>query len=133
MVLQTDERVRLLREAGATHVRLYRDAMCGMGIDRHIFALYIVKRYLEVPSAFLETIMPRLLFKLSTSQTPMQQVAGVNLLRSTANATAGGGFGPVTADGYGVSYSVVGEHLLGFHISSKPTAPNTVGAMDLRS
>uniref|UniRef100_A0A3B3DAG7 Carnitine O-palmitoyltransferase 1, muscle isoform n=1 Tax=Oryzias melastigma TaxID=30732 RepID=A0A3B3DAG7_ORYME len=38
---------------------------------------------------------------------------------------AGGGFGPVADDGYGVSYIIVGENLITFHISSKFSSPNT--------
>ncbi|KAF6018439.1 hypothetical protein EB796_023244 [Bugula neritina] len=38
---------------------------------------------------------------------------------------AGGGFGPVSDDGYGVSYIVAGENTLFFHISSKISCPTT--------
>lgn len=40
--------------------------------------------------------------------------------------TAGGGFGPVTDKGYGVSYIIAGEDQISFHISSKRSADNTV-------
>ena len=40
--------------------------------------------------------------------------------------SAGGGFGPVADDGYGVSYIVAGEDLLFFHISSKKSCLTTV-------
>jgi len=40
--------------------------------------------------------------------------------------SAGGGFGPVADDGYGVSYIVAGEDILFFHISSKKSSPETV-------
>lgn len=40
--------------------------------------------------------------------------------------SAGGGFGPVADDGYGVSYVIVGEDLLFFHVSSKKSCPITV-------
>lgn len=40
--------------------------------------------------------------------------------------SAGGGFGPVSADGYGISYIVAGEDLIFFHISSlKSCAPTS--------
>lgn len=39
---------------------------------------------------------------------------------------AGGGFGPVADDGYGVSYIIVGEDMLFFHVSSKKSCPITV-------
>ncbi|EDO31440.1 predicted protein, partial [Nematostella vectensis] len=38
---------------------------------------------------------------------------------------AGGGFGPVADDGYGVSYIIAGEDQLFFHITCKHAAPNT--------
>jgi len=41
-------------------------------------------------------------------------------------SSAGGGFGPVADDGYGVCYNIVGESMLCFHISSKKSSSNTV-------
>jgi len=38
---------------------------------------------------------------------------------------AGGGFGPVAADGYGVSYIIASEDLIFFHISSNKSSPET--------
>lgn len=85
-------------------------------------------KYLKLKSPFLERIFPPT-FLLSTSQTPLNQcgdeVKHVNLDRQKF-ATAGGGFGPVDDNGYGVSYIVVGEDILSFHISSKRSASNTV-------
>lgn len=40
--------------------------------------------------------------------------------------SAGGGFGPVADDGYGVSYIIVGEDTIFFHVSSKISCPITV-------
>lgn len=37
----------------------------------------------------------------------------------------GGGFGPVSHDGYGVSYIVAGEDMIFFHISSQKSCPTT--------
>ena len=51
-----EKRISLLREACATHQRGYQDAMCGKGIDRHLFCLYVVSKYLEVESPFLNVI-----------------------------------------------------------------------------
>lgn len=50
-------------------------------------------------------------FKLSTSQTP-------------ATGTLGGGFSPISQDGYGVSY-VVTEDRLWFHITNYVQSPQT--------
>ena len=40
-------------------------------------------------------------------------------------ASPGGGFGPVSDSGYGVSYMIAGEERLVFHISSKKSASAT--------
>lgn len=37
----------------------------------------------------------------------------------------GGGFGPVSDKGYGVSYMIPGDHHLFFHVSSKKSAKTT--------
>jgi carnitine O-palmitoyltransferase 1 len=42
---------------------------------------------------------------------------------------AGGGFGPVADDGYGVSYIFTGEDMIFFHISSKKSCDKTVSAI----
>jgi len=82
---------------------------------------------LEESSPLLEKIMPPV-YELSTSQTPLQQTDNVNLVKNPSMATAGGGFGPVSERGYGVSYIVVGENMIGFHVSSKRSAPNSSSA-----
>ncbi|KAB0404637.1 hypothetical protein E2I00_000645 [Balaenoptera physalus] len=64
-------------------------------------------------------------WRLSTSQTPQQQVELFNLERNPEYVSSGGGFGPVADDGYGVSYILVGEKLISFHISSKFSCPET--------
>ncbi|CAB3405613.1 unnamed protein product [Caenorhabditis bovis] len=122
------EQLRLLRKACDRHQELYRDAMCGQGVDRHLFALYIIKRYLEEESPFFDKIFPPT-YLLSTSQTPMNQceadAKGLSNEVRLRLITAGGGFGPVADHGYGVSYIVAGENTISFHISSKRSADNT--------
>ena len=39
--MTNEERVVLLRKACSEHQQLYRDAMNGKGIDRHMFGLYV--------------------------------------------------------------------------------------------
>lgn len=50
------EKVQLLRSAAEKHQQLYRDAMNGKGIDRHLFALYVLCKGLgfvsQVTSSF---------------------------------------------------------------------------------
>lgn len=41
------------------------------------------------------------------------------------NLILGGGFGPVSPDGYGVSYIVAGEDMMFFHVSSAKTCEKT--------
>ena len=99
--------------------------MCGKGIDRHLFCLYVVSKYLEVDSPFLKEVLSEP-WRLSTSQTPHGQTPKLDLKRFPRCISAGGGFGPVADDGYGVSYIVAGEDLIFFHITSKLSSPETV-------
>lgn len=45
--------------AAKQHQKGYQDAMCGKGIDRHLFCLYVVSKYLEVDSPFLKVMFAR--------------------------------------------------------------------------
>ncbi|XP_035859181.1 carnitine O-palmitoyltransferase 1, liver isoform isoform X1 [Sander lucioperca] len=119
-----EERLRLLKVAAEKHQNMYRMAMTGEGIDRHLFCLYVVSKYLGEDSPFLKEVLSEP-WRLSTSQTPMQQVELFDLVRHPEFVSSGGGFGPVADDGYGVSYIIVGENLINFHISSKHSSPET--------
>ncbi|KAA0191600.1 hypothetical protein HAZT_HAZT004361 [Hyalella azteca] len=92
------QKLALLREAGERHQSLYKAAMNGEGIDRHLFALYVVSRGLgyvrlvmlcpQIREAtisvlgydceLLENVIKRP-WTLSTSQQPQQQVTNSNL------------------------------------------------------
>lgn len=113
----TQERVKLLGEACDRHQKGYLDAMCGRGVDRHLFCLYVVSKYLEVESPFLKQAISEP-WRLSTSQTPHGQTARIDLKKNPGLTTAGGGFGPVSFDGYSVSYIISGEEKIFFHLSS---------------
>lgn len=115
---------RLLRTAAEKHQMLYRLAMTGAGTDRHLFCLYVVSKYLGVESPFLKEVLSEP-WRLSTSQTPFQQVELFDLVNHPDYITCGGGFGPVADDGYGVSYSIIGEKIISFHVSSKRSCPQT--------
>uniref|UniRef100_A0A0N5A3Y5 Carn_acyltransf domain-containing protein n=1 Tax=Parastrongyloides trichosuri TaxID=131310 RepID=A0A0N5A3Y5_PARTI len=123
-----EDRLALLYTAATKHQELYRDAMVGKGIDRHLFALYVIKRYLEEESPFFDKIFPPT-YLLSTSQTPLNQceedAVGLSAEERASFINAGGGFGPVADRGYGVSYIISGEDQISFHISSKKSADNT--------
>ncbi|KAG5898086.1 hypothetical protein JTB14_001790 [Gonioctena quinquepunctata] len=120
----TEDRVKLLRTACERHQAGYQDAMCGRGIDRHLFCLYVISKYLEVDSPFLKEVLSEP-WRLSTSQTPHGQTSRLDLKKHPKCISAGGGFGPVADDGYGVSYIIAGEDLLFFHISNKKSCPTT--------
>nr|XP_040032101.1 LOW QUALITY PROTEIN: carnitine O-palmitoyltransferase 1, liver isoform-like [Gasterosteus aculeatus aculeatus] len=114
---------RLFHEASEKHQQLYRMAMTGAGIDRHLFCLYVVSKYLQVESPFLKEVLSEP-WRLSTSQTPLQ-VEMFDLVNHPEYVSCGGGFGPVADDGYGVSYCALGEKMLSFHITCKHSCPNT--------
>uniref|UniRef100_A0A673FZH0 Carnitine palmitoyltransferase 1Cb n=1 Tax=Sinocyclocheilus rhinocerous TaxID=307959 RepID=A0A673FZH0_9TELE len=47
---------KLFRKAAEKHQNLYRLAMTGSSIDRHLFCLYVVSKYLGVESPFLKEV-----------------------------------------------------------------------------
>ncbi|CAH1800298.1 unnamed protein product [Owenia fusiformis] len=120
----TSERIALFREATEIHQKGYRNAMTGRGIDRHLFCLYVVSKYLGIESPFLKEVLSEP-WRLSTSQTPHQQTDQLDLAKNPELISAGGGFGPVADDGYGVSYIIAGEDCLFFHISCKNSCTTT--------
>nr|XP_026693433.1 carnitine O-palmitoyltransferase 1, muscle isoform [Ciona intestinalis] len=118
------DRYALLKKAVDRHINGYKEAMTGQGIDRHIFCLYVVSKYLKLESPFLQKVLSEV-WRLSTSQTPVDQV-GRSVLRNNKEMTpTGGGFGPVADDGYGVSYIICHENLIMFHVSSKYSSSET--------
>uniref|UniRef100_A0A8B9HFR5 Carnitine palmitoyltransferase 1Aa (liver) n=1 Tax=Astyanax mexicanus TaxID=7994 RepID=A0A8B9HFR5_ASTMX len=119
-----EKKLDLLKQAAEKHQQLYRLAMTGQGIDRHLFCLYVVSKYLGLDSPFLSEVLSEP-WRLSTSQTPVQQLELFDLVKHPEHATTGGGFGPVADDGYGVAYIIVGEKLINFHISCKHSSPET--------
>lgn len=54
--VQREERLKLLKQAAEKHQNMYRLAMTGEGIDRHLFCLYVVSKYLGEDSAFLKEV-----------------------------------------------------------------------------
>ncbi|XP_070535629.1 carnitine O-palmitoyltransferase 1, liver isoform-like isoform X2 [Ptychodera flava] len=122
-----EERIALMRKAAADHQTLYRDCMSGKGCDRHLFALFVLCKGLGNESEFLHTALT-LPWTLSTSQTPQQQIesnpsVGHPCYRDMASP--GGGFGPVSDSGYGVSYMIPEDSRFFFHVSSKKSCPQT--------
>ncbi|TSK20002.1 Carnitine O-palmitoyltransferase 1, liver isoform [Bagarius yarrelli] len=119
-----EKKLSLLKQAAEKHQHMYRMAMTGKGIDRHLFCLYVISQYLQQDSPFLKKVLSEP-WRLSTSQTPLQQPELFDLVNHPEFVSSGGGFGPVADDGYGVAYIIVGENLINFHISCKYSSPET--------
>ena len=116
------QKLKLLQEACDHHQEYSYYAMEGKGVDRHLFALYVVSVYLGVESPFLKTALGRK-FKLSTSQVPSAQVLNKDLSKRVKITgcprefeSPMGGFGPVVDTGYGVCYNIWNETLY-FNVS----------------
>lgn len=58
LLFQVEQKLKLFRIASEKHQLLYRLAMTGAGIDRHLFCLYVVSKYLAVDSPFLKEVRP---------------------------------------------------------------------------
>ncbi|XP_078215572.1 palmitoyl thioesterase CPT1C isoform X6 [Callithrix jacchus] len=114
----------LLRVAVDKHQALLKAAMSGQGVDRHLFALYIVSRFLHLQSPFLTQVHSEQ-WQLSTSQIPVQQMHLFDVHNYPDYVSSGGGFGPADEHGYGVSYIFMGDDMITFHISSKKSSTKT--------
>ncbi|TSK38336.1 Carnitine O-palmitoyltransferase 1, liver isoform [Bagarius yarrelli] len=88
-----EQRLALFRTAAEKHQNMYRLAMTGAGIDRHLFCLYVVSKLLDIKSPFLNQVLSEP-WRLSTSQTPQQQLNLVDIQKFPRFVGAGGGFGP---------------------------------------
>ncbi|KAM9039938.1 palmitoyl thioesterase CPT1C isoform 2-T2 [Sarcophilus harrisii] len=122
--LPNAQRLALFRAAADKHRALCRAALSGEGVDRHLFCLYLVSRFLPLPSPFLTQVRAEQ-WKLSTSQSPTQQPQLFDPANHPDFVCCGGGFGPADDDGYGVSYIFMGESMVTFHISCKVSSPDT--------
>lgn len=121
------EKIRLLQIAATKHTILYKDAMNGKGIDRHLFALYVASRGLGYDCKFLGDLLTRP-WILSTSQTPHTQQTNVpdpNWKSFNDKLCSGGGFMAVAENGYGISYLFPSDHRIFFHITSRHSSPET--------
>lgn len=119
-----EEKIKLIKIAASQHQSLYRDAMTGNGIDRHLFGLYVISQGINVDSPFLKAALSEP-WQLSTSQQPQNQTKLYDPTVETHLIAPGGGFGPVAKNGYGVSYMVAGEDLICYHVSSLRSCKET--------
>jgi len=119
------DKIAAVKASAAQHQTYSRHAGCGQGVDRHLFALYVVAQGLGVEAQFLKDFVG-LQYKLSTSQIPQRQT-DVSLPPAVLEKllSPSGGFGPVADDGYGVSYMMADDRRTFFHVSSKRSAGNT--------
>ncbi|XP_033273064.1 carnitine O-palmitoyltransferase 1, brain isoform isoform X3 [Orcinus orca] len=114
----------LFRLAVDKHQALLKAAMSGQGVDRHLFALYIVSQFLHLQSPFLDQVHSEQ-WQLATSQIPVQQIHLFDVHSYPDCVSSGGGFGPADDHGYGVSYIFTGDDVITFHISSKKSSTRT--------
>ncbi|EYC08096.1 hypothetical protein Y032_0067g117 [Ancylostoma ceylanicum] len=120
-------RMSLLRRACDRHQAYYRNAMAGHGVDRHLFAMYVVSKYYGMSSPFLDNVFS-MNYALSTSQTPQHQMseftAALNKERDLF--WPAGAFTCPEGSNYGVCYTVgaTGD-LLSFHVSSWKSLKHT--------
>ena len=83
-------------KAAEYHALSYKRAMTGQGIDRHLFCLYVMSKYLKIESPFLNKVLHEP-WRLSTSQTPSQQTGKLDFNKNPEKISGGGGFGPVSS------------------------------------
>jgi len=95
-----------LRLAASAHNQLLRDAVQGKGVDRHLFAL---RKLAEEENKVLD------IFKDISYQKMGENILSTSTLQS--NYLAGGGFGPVHPQGFGIGY-YVRDNDIAFAISS---------------
>lgn len=122
-----ENRWKLLRAACDQHSSNTQQAMIGNGVDRHLFALYVVAIGTKTESPFLLSCLKRG-WKLSTSQVPgLQAPYKWPTDKDTHDdyPRPSGGFGPVADDGYGCCYTIIGNKSFHFHVSAKKSAENT--------
>jgi len=115
------ERYQKLNAAVDYHSNYSKLAMSGKGVDRHLFCLYVVAMGTGKDSKFLSKALS-IPWQLSTSQVAPRQTTGrfpKEDLTTNTYLNAAGGFGPVSEDGYGVSYNIANDNIMFFHVSSK--------------
>ncbi|CAJ0950401.1 unnamed protein product, partial [Mesorhabditis belari] len=115
------ERLSLLKVACDRHQDYYRNAMAGKGVDRHLFGLYVVSKYYEISSPFLENVFS-MSYALSSSQTPQHQsVEYSKVLNGQRNLFwPAGAFCCPDGSKYGVCYTIATTgDLLSFHIAGR--------------
>lgn len=108
-----EEKYGALKEAIQAHVTYKREAVSGLGCDRHLLAL---RRLAGAEKYnFFEKPDFNLTYDLATSQTPIKY-------------SKGGGFGPSSMTGFGISYHLE-DNRIRFHISKYKVDEKTSALM----
>eukprot|EP00058_Branchiostoma_floridae_P027731 XP_002613222.1 hypothetical protein BRAFLDRAFT_73158 [Branchiostoma floridae] len=111
-----EEKVSLLKKAIQYQTDYKVAAVNGRGVDRHLLGLYLAAQDMGYPlPQFFNTKAWKMRDKLSTSQAPAKFTREWKL----QTCTVGYGFGPSHMEGYSVSYMVIGEDLVNFHICTR--------------
>ncbi|CAO4378514.1 unnamed protein product [Caenorhabditis nigoni] len=125
--VEAKKKLEKLKEACDHHQDYYRTAMAGKGVDRHLFALYVVARYLEIKVPFLDNVFKRN-WSLSTSQTPQHQMVeyAKALNKEPSLFWPAGGFACPDGSNYGVCYTIgtTGDRM-SFHVTTWNSMENT--------
>ncbi len=101
------QRQAALHAAAEQHKVTSNMAMAGKGVDRHLFALFVVARGKNYDASFLEKALS-IPWRLSTSQLPQKQTLNYPEVTDEKFMSPSGGFAPVSADGYGNCKEVEG-------------------------
>ncbi|CAB3398206.1 unnamed protein product [Caenorhabditis bovis] len=121
------QKLAKLKEACDHHQDYYRTAMAGKGVDRHLFALYVVARYYGIDSPFLANVFSKD-WKLSTSQTPQHQMVEYAkvLNKDPSLFWPAGGFSCPDGSNYGVCYTIASTgDRMSFHVTTWKSLENT--------
>ena len=124
--MQKPQKQHLLRAATVKHTNQTRLAMTGKGVDRHLFALYVLSKGFGYASDFLAYVFDQK-WTLSTSQAPTI-TDRVDENKNVDLSWLGPSFGPVDPLGYGLCYYFNGDHSIALHISARKSAKVSVSA-----
>lgn len=116
----------LLLTASKVHKTLCVQSLSGNGIDRHLFALNVAAKGLEIKSEFLD-YAHALKWSISSSQHPQMQTKLRNFLPEAVVKDffcPGGGYAPISDDGYGVAYTLTADRIF-FHVTCKKSSSHT--------
>ena len=83
-----------------------RLAVAHAGLDRHLFALYVVSQGTNTKSEFLNRALS-MQWRLSTSQQPQNQTGEWDPRKDANQISPGGGFGPVADEGTKAAHTFV--------------------------